>query len=841
MKTQSLRLRTFAFLAGVVIFGFSGWAGADPPSRVARLAYMAGEVSFSPAGDNDWFQATTNRPLTTGDRLWVDDGARAELQTGGTLVRMNAGTSVSVLNLDDQITQLQLTQGTLNVRVRRLAPNQVFEIATPNLAFTLREPGAFRIEVDPEGDATTIFVRRGQGEVYGEDAAYVIDSQQPYRFMGTDLREYEYVDAQRTDDFDRWASSRDRRYDDSRSARYVSEDVVGYQDLDEHGSWRVDATYGNVWYPSRVASGWAPYRDGHWAWIDPWGWTWVDDAPWGFAVSHYGRWAHVGGTWGWIPGPVRSRAYYAPALVVFVGGDNFQLTISSGLVGGVAWFPLGPREVYRPAYQVSRSYFENINRSNTVVNTTVINNYYNNTNVTNVVYANRNVQGAVVAVPTTTFVQSQPVSKAAVRVSREMVGSAPLALVAPVAPTEKSVRGAAAQRDKPPARVLERRVVARTAPPAAPVGFAAQQQQLSAKPGKPLDESARKELKPAASAPVVKVVAQKQEAPPTVRPPPAASGAKAGDARGKSEQRGRGEERGQPVAPQPETPKDAVQPQVTPPQATPEVPAAQSREPRGRSEQRGDDEQRGRSEQRGNDEQRGQSAAPRPTSPQRPAEPELAPPRATPATPAVPTPATRTTPAVPAVPATPAVPAAQAPEPRGKSDQRDAREERRERQQREQAVTPPPAPARGGAQPEAAPPQATPAVPAAQPREPRDRSEPRGNGSQREREQAVAPPPAAPKRAAEPRVAPPPPDEQPPRQRARPESAPATRQAEPRPPAAAPRQAPPPPPPVPAAEPRTQEPRPAAGRARDKDKTSEEQKQEEEKREEQRRREERRN
>ena len=164
MKTQSLRLRIFALVAGIAVFAFSGWAGADPPSRVARLGYMSGAVSFSPAGDNDWVQATLNRPLTTGDRLWVDDGARAELQTGGAAVRMNAGTSVSVLNLDDRIAQLQLTPGTLNVRVRRLAPEQGVEVDTPDLAFTLRQRGAYRIEVDRDGKATTLGVRQGQGE-----------------------------------------------------------------------------------------------------------------------------------------------------------------------------------------------------------------------------------------------------------------------------------------------------------------------------------------------------------------------------------------------------------------------------------------------------------------------------------------------------------------------------------------------------------------------------------------------------------------------------------------------------------------------------------------------------
>jgi len=559
MHVPRRRLRACSLITAFALLAVSGWVSADPPSRVARLGFMSGPVSFSPAGENDWTQAQINRPLTTGDRLWADAGARAEIQIGGAIVRMSATTGLSVLNLDDDVAQLQLMQGTLNVRVRALAPNQVFEVDTPNLAFTLRQPGEYRITVDTDGNATDIVVRKGQGEVYGEGAAYVVDSRQPYRFAGTGLREYQYIDVPRQDEFDRWASERDRRYDTSISARYVSPDVVGYQDLDANGTWRIDATYGNVWIPSRVPTGWAPYRDGHWAWVDPWGWTWVDDAPWGFAVSHYGRWTNLHGTWGWVPGPVRSRAYYAPALVAFIGGDNFQLTIGGGNVGGVAWFPLGPREVYRPSYQVSRGYFENVNRSNTVVSTTVVNNYYTNTNVTHVVYVNRDVPGALIAVPTTAFVQSQPVARSAVHVSREATLRGQVAFVAPVAPTEKSVHGAAAHGAAPPARASERPMVARTAPAPTRVGFAAQQQQLAAKPGRPLDETARKELKPAAAAPapVVKVVEQTHSAPPTQRPPREPAGAKPGDAGGKSDKAAKEEQRAQPVAPPPRAPPRA--------------------------------------------------------------------------------------------------------------------------------------------------------------------------------------------------------------------------------------------------------------------------------------------
>src|SRR5450759_2688965 len=102
MQIQLLRLRAFAFVAGVAILAFSGWVSADPPSRVARLGYMTGPVSFSPAGENDWVQATINRPLTTGDRLWVDARARAEIQVGGAMIRVHAATSLSILNLDNR-------------------------------------------------------------------------------------------------------------------------------------------------------------------------------------------------------------------------------------------------------------------------------------------------------------------------------------------------------------------------------------------------------------------------------------------------------------------------------------------------------------------------------------------------------------------------------------------------------------------------------------------------------------------------------------------------------------------------------------------------------------------
>ena len=90
----------------------------DPPSRVARLGYMEGSVSFQPAGESDWVQAVSNRPMTTGDKLWADQNSRAELQLGSAVIRLNANTGFSFLNLDDDTVQIQLTSGSISVRVR---------------------------------------------------------------------------------------------------------------------------------------------------------------------------------------------------------------------------------------------------------------------------------------------------------------------------------------------------------------------------------------------------------------------------------------------------------------------------------------------------------------------------------------------------------------------------------------------------------------------------------------------------------------------------------------------------------------------------------------------------
>ncbi|MGO8755742.1 MAG: DUF6600 domain-containing protein [Gallionellaceae bacterium] len=490
----------FLALTGVLLFLLCTASAradyADPPERVARLDNTQGQVSYSPAGENEWFGVVRNRPLIRGDRLWTDYDARAEFQVGSAAVRIGSNTSVEILDLDDNIAQFQVTQGTLDLSVRHMYTGQVFEVDTPTLTFTINQAGRYRIDVDPGNNATTIGVWEGAGEAYGENANFPLLAGDTVGFYSTDLRDHEMYGVPPEDDFDRYCLERDRLLTRSASLRYLDDDVVGYADLDEYGSWRPVRSYGTVWFPSRVEADWAPYRDGHWVWQEPWGWTWVDDAPWGFAPSHYGRWVYVSHRWGWIPGPRHVRPVYAPALVAFVSDRGWGASLSLGGGTPIGWFPLGPREVYVPSYQASRDYFTRVNVNNTAVNNTSIINVYNNyssgtINVNHVTYANRTVAGAITVVSSTVFVNAQPVRPAAIRLDRMEIASGEITRIAPIAPSVRSVIGAGkAAQSRPSREAFDRQVFVRNAPPPVERPFAAREQQLQKNPGRPLEPRA---------------------------------------------------------------------------------------------------------------------------------------------------------------------------------------------------------------------------------------------------------------------------------------------------------------------------------------------------------------
>jgi hypothetical protein len=474
-----------ALLLMLALIGVARADDFDPAGRVARLGIAQGQVSVEPAGLEEWAAADINRPLTTGDKLWSDADSRAELSIGSAVLRLGSATAFSFLNLDQNSAQMQLTAGTLGVHVR--SASDTLEVDTPNVAIALLGPGDYRVEVNDAGDTTVVKVSGGTAEVSGNGQDFAVHPQQLATFTGTREVSEGVASLGAPDAFDIWAYERDRQAQAAQAWSYVAAEVVGAEDLDQNGAWQSTPDDGYVWAPNAVAVGWAPYRFGHWMWISPWGWTWVDDAPWGFAPFHYGRWATFGGRWCWVPGPRRQTPVYAPALVAWVAGTPSG-TASASAASGVAWFPLGPREVYVPAYPTSQAYVRNVNISNTPVSAVDVMAAYNR--VSTLHYVNRNAPGALTAISQAAFTSAQSVSRNAVRLGANAIAAAPVSVTAPaITPQKESLLGAGASGPgirRPPPVLLNRVVLARTTPSPAAVPFALQQEAIRANGGRPL-------------------------------------------------------------------------------------------------------------------------------------------------------------------------------------------------------------------------------------------------------------------------------------------------------------------------------------------------------------------
>lgn len=446
----------------------------DPPGRVARLSDVEGAVSLQPAGMDEWTAASLNRPLTIGDQLWIDAG-RAELELGNAAVRLGGGSAASVLDLSDSITQLRLASGTVSISLRSLGDQEAFEIDTPNVAVALQRSGAYRISVDATG-ATSVTVNSGTAQVIDSAQAFELDNGQGGVFGRN--RPADIGGAAPPDGFDAWSGAREQRLADSSATDDVSPEVVGYEDLGDYGQWQSDPDYGPVWYPTAIASGWAPYQYGQWLWVAPWGWTWVDAAPWGFAPFHYGRWVSRGARWGWVPGPRGARPMYAPALVAWIVPGGVGLGAQT-----IGWLPLGPGEVYVPAGDVSVRYIQRINLTNTTgLSATSIARAAANPGALG--FRNRSAPDAMSAIPAAGFTAGAPVATSLIRPPTGWHASA-TARAPAIAPSQQSVLGAHGPGHAPPAQILTRQVIAARRPPPQPARFDQQLAAVRASGGRP--------------------------------------------------------------------------------------------------------------------------------------------------------------------------------------------------------------------------------------------------------------------------------------------------------------------------------------------------------------------
>jgi hypothetical protein len=361
MRTRSKKI--LAFLALVALTAVSTLAMAQTPGRVGRIALIQGQVSVAGDSGEGFAPALLNWPVTTSNQITTGRDARTEIKIGSTAIRLDGDSSLEVTELDDDSIRLHLHYGSVNVNIRNPEALPGFRLTTPQGQVRMQEPGRLRVDAERVRDTTVVNVFDGVALVDGNASSTTVRANRRAELQGENM----LTGLASRDSFDDWAYLRDQRDERVTSDRYVTREMTGYEDLDQFGVWRDDREYGPLWLPRSVPANWAPYRDGRWAWVAPWGWTWVDNAPWGYAPFHYGRWVEVNKRWCWAPGRTVSRPVWAPALVGWVGGSNWQLSFSSGSnlrpAPATGWYPLGPRHVYTPAYKVAPDHLRWINRN----------------------------------------------------------------------------------------------------------------------------------------------------------------------------------------------------------------------------------------------------------------------------------------------------------------------------------------------------------------------------------------------------------------------------------------------------------------------------------------------
>lgn len=429
-------------LVALLLLPVVAHAGEDPPGRVGRLSSADGRVSWYDDEEGQWAPAQRNRPLTAGDRLSTDGDARAEVRIGSTVLRLGGGTELEFERLDDERIGVRLHAGSLALRVRSREKADELDVLTGEAVLQPLRSGHYRI--DRVDDATWAGVWRGEMRIDDRDEGFTIgEGRRVELWREGRLLRHAWTSTP-DDEFADWVAREDRRDQRSATYRYVSPEMTGAEELDDHGRWEAHPEYGHVWVPIAVAPGWAPYRYGRWAWVRPWGWTWVDEAPWGFAPFHYGRWVWWGSRWAWTPGPYVARPVYAPALVAWVGGGSFSVSVSVGPT--VGWLPLAPFEPFVPYYRHSPRYHERVNphppgrRHPPQVPTGPI------------MYSNQGVPGAVTVVPRDALQRREPVSRAVIDLRGPVRQPLPVLREAPE-PVARAVQPIARPVPAPPMRV----------------------------------------------------------------------------------------------------------------------------------------------------------------------------------------------------------------------------------------------------------------------------------------------------------------------------------------------------------------------------------------------------
>jgi hypothetical protein len=221
-------------------------ATGDPPERVGRIARISGTVSFHTQDETQWSPATANYPITSGNALWTDTNAQAEIEVSASRIVMASGTELDIATLSDTAFQATEPQGEIYLRVRAVTPDETNAVQTPRGLVTLASPGRYAVAAGDTQTPTAVTVVEGAAQITGPDLSVQVGPGQTATIEGTDALQGYLGPAQR-DAFLTAMLERERpRRQQAMPPPPMVAAMPGGDELGTYGSWTASPKYGQL-------------------------------------------------------------------------------------------------------------------------------------------------------------------------------------------------------------------------------------------------------------------------------------------------------------------------------------------------------------------------------------------------------------------------------------------------------------------------------------------------------------------------------------------------------------------------------------------------------------------
>lgn len=367
------------FILAILTIPAAAIAGVVGP---ARVMLVDGDIMFRTPDTDEWLPASINTPLDEGDAILASSGSRAEIQLAdGTVIRLDGGSQLDMIAVEDGFTHLHLASGRLYLRTAPNAGKDSLQIDADDTTVLPDARTRLRIDMLPDSQED-VSLFKGSAYVEGNGNRSKVRSGE---HIALEEGHSELLPLNPPDDWENWNRELDRNQSRKVTAdSNLPDELRPYSgELDSYGSWVRAPEYGMVWRPGVILSDdWAPYRSGRWIWKGD-DYVWVSYENWGWVPYHYGRWAVVSGFgWCWVP-PVRGDVYWGPGYV------GWYHTGSQ-----VGWTPLAPGETFYGHRNYGR---QSVNIASTPVNTATIR------------YRNRDARGGLSILLQNDFVRGRTV------------------------------------------------------------------------------------------------------------------------------------------------------------------------------------------------------------------------------------------------------------------------------------------------------------------------------------------------------------------------------------------------------------------------------------------------